>query len=189
MTAGLGTFGYEAPELLNAKYGRAQGSLAIDVFAFGVMLWVMLTRRKPWSLPTDRDRDGGHTSRKQKADTPSSTSGSNDSNDKNDKNDNNAAVAVDDKKKKKKAARPMRSFEVANAVMQGQRLPFPADCTPAFRQLVDACWAHDSHDRPTFTEALECLERIQGSGEGMRMRVAPPVAVVQSLYNRNIAAL
>jgi serine/threonine protein kinase len=47
-------------------------------------------------------------------------------------------------------------LQVAQTVLTGGRLPFPADVPAAFVQLVTDCWAHNPHARPS-------AEAVRGS--------------------------
>jgi mitogen-activated protein kinase kinase kinase 11 len=49
MTGGVGTPEYTAPELISTcAHGRAEGGLAMDVYAFGMVLWALQARCVPW---------------------------------------------------------------------------------------------------------------------------------------------
>lgn len=48
MTGGIGTLTYMAPELLEGKHGMAEAGLAVDTFAFGMVLWSFLVKDEPW---------------------------------------------------------------------------------------------------------------------------------------------
>ncbi|KAL6071019.1 Dual specificity protein kinase shkD [Balamuthia mandrillaris] len=56
------------------------------------------------------------------------------------------------------------SFKIfSQAVIEGQRpslKKFPEDCPPSLEALVQACWATDPHDRPSFDVILDALEEI-----------------------------
>uniref|UniRef100_A0A0K8SM14 mitogen-activated protein kinase kinase kinase n=1 Tax=Lygus hesperus TaxID=30085 RepID=A0A0K8SM14_LYGHE len=44
------------------------------------------------------------------------------------------------------------------------RLPIPSTCPQAWKDLLQDCWAHNSHDRPAFNEILDRLDIIARSG-------------------------
>jgi len=48
MTGGIGTVTYMAPELLDSKHGVATAGVAVDTYAFGMLLWAFLVGEEPW---------------------------------------------------------------------------------------------------------------------------------------------
>ena len=48
--AAIGTYAWTAPE----QYLRSKTTKAIDVYAFGVVLWELFTRRRPWEGMTGK---------------------------------------------------------------------------------------------------------------------------------------
>ena len=49
------------------------------------------------------------------------------------------------------------SWDIAEFVLQGKRLPIPADCPALLRDLITKCWAQNPQDRPTMKEIVSVL--------------------------------
>jgi Leucine-rich repeat (LRR) protein/tRNA A-37 threonylcarbamoyl transferase component Bud32 len=52
------------------------------------------------------------------------------------------------------------SWDLADFVLQGKRLPIPADCPNQFRELISTCWAQNPQDRPTIQQIVHLLSTI-----------------------------
>lgn len=46
-------------------------------------------------------------------------------------------------------------------VLQKERLQRPARCPDQLWQLIEACWAQDPRDRPSFADTLQTLQHLQ----------------------------
>lgn len=54
------------------------------------------------------------------------------------------------------------TFDAAATVaMEKGRPPFPEDTPKNVRDLVEACWAHDPEQRPSFDEVVSSLKKIE----------------------------
>ena len=51
-------------------------------------------------------------------------------------------------------------YEVDDAVERGERPVVPDDCPDVYATIMQACWAENNHDRPSFSEVVSCLENI-----------------------------
>ena len=56
--------------------------------------------------------------------------------------------------------RGIAPMQIMRLIDRGERPPFPANAHPAYRNLVEACWAGDPDTRPTFDEIIERLEGL-----------------------------
>ena len=56
--------------------------------------------------------------------------------------------------------RGLNARQVVVALHNGERLPKPDDCGGATYKVLRKCWAENRHDRPTFPEILEMLDRL-----------------------------
>lgn len=114
MTGGVGTFTFMAPEVLDGQFGFAEAGLAVDVYAFGMLLWAMLMGEEPWG------ESSGIKSR----------------------------------------------FGILRAVMDGERphVPPAPHMSAEMRELIEACWAQQPDERPTFSDVVATLPGILKKG-------------------------
>jgi hypothetical protein len=60
-----------------------------------------------------------------------------------------------------RVALPPAACLVVCCLLQKERLQRPARCPDQLWQLIEACWAQDPRDRPSFADTLQTLQRLQ----------------------------
>jgi serine/threonine protein kinase len=55
------------------------------------------------------------------------------------------------------------SWDVADFVLQGKRLPLPQECSTHISELISQCWAQEPNDRPAIAEVVKTLEIVHAS--------------------------
>jgi thiamine kinase-like enzyme len=53
-----------------------------------------------------------------------------------------------------------QSWEIGSFVIKGNREEIPSDCPKEYKELIEKCWAHNLHERPSFDEIVAKLEQI-----------------------------
>jgi serine/threonine protein kinase len=97
---------YMAPELFGELQNSEKYTTAVDVFAYAMVLYELVTLRKPWELP-DNDKQG-----------------------------------------------TLNTFKIIGYLQKGLRPSIPDHVSPAYRELIEACWVHDPERRPTFRDIV-----------------------------------
>ncbi len=44
------------------------------------------------------------------------------------------------------------SWQIAEAIHKGERMPIPTECPPELANLITRCWSFDPDQRPPFSE-------------------------------------
>jgi len=52
------------------------------------------------------------------------------------------------------------SWDVAEFVLQGKRLPLPNDCPIQISELISQCWAQDPRDRLVIADVVKTIEIV-----------------------------
>ncbi|KAJ1559236.1 hypothetical protein HK405_011482, partial [Cladochytrium tenue] len=149
-----GTLQWMAPELLGSEDGDAATDAArlrtaalstkADVYAFGVVLWEVATRRKPWLGVRPRDICRRVATGERPCDSPPTP-----------------PPPTHSSKRPSPAAPPPPPPVAA---------PWPA----AFAALVEGCWHQDPRRRPEFADCVRRLSRIDVPGDAVAAAAGAP---------------
>jgi hypothetical protein len=164
-----GTVTHLAPEML---VRGTHITTAVDVFAFGILMWEFYTGLKPWAGAAKRD---GGAPRGPRAMTggapagprpirPSWTAC--------------AARAGHSQGPNPRPAPPppqpppgLPQDAIIHRVLHtGARPPFPAGAPPAYAGLAAACWAHDPAARPRMGDVIAALQAVARGLDGLAAR-------------------
>jgi len=148
-----------APEIMSGASGF---TFATDVYAFGVVMYEMLTFQVPWSTETIDTKPHANTTTTTTTTTSTSTTTTTTS-------ISAAAAAKNNNKNNSTSGKnnSQGSWQIISWLLEGQRPRVPDELAGGrfegidrYTALMERCWAQDAESRPTFAEVVPELRSI-----------------------------